>query len=120
MRPNLRAFGIIKDLPKNPVASTGFAILRAQKEIVLSDYLIYILRSDIAVDQMISMMGKGAYPSINQTDVKQIKIPLPPLEIQKEIVAEIEGYQNRISDLQAEIDTNEQKIKDKIASVWGE
>ncbi len=42
-------------------------------------------------------MGKGAYPSINVSDVGSIQIPLPPLEIQREIVSEIEGYQKIIN-----------------------
>lgn len=111
VRPNLRAFGIIKDLPKNSVASTGFAIVRAQMDRALSDYLINILRSDKAVDQMVSMMGRGAYPSINQTDVKQIKIPLPPLKIQKEIVAEIEGYQKIIDGVRSVVDNYKPHIQ---------
>jgi type I restriction enzyme M protein len=50
---------------------------------------------------MIGMAGKGAYPSINQSDVESIQIPLPPLEVQKEIVAEIDGYQKVINGARA-------------------
>lgn len=31
-------------------------------------------------------------PKLNQAKLKSIKIPLPPLEVQREIVAEIDGY----------------------------
>ena len=40
---------------------------------------------------MIGVAGKGAYPSINQKDVESLQIPLPPLDVQKGTVAEIEG-----------------------------
>jgi restriction endonuclease S subunit len=37
---------------------------------------------------------------ITKGDLEKIEIPLPPLEVQKEIVAEIEGYQNEIVNLE--------------------
>jgi hypothetical protein len=45
---------------------------------------------------------------------------LPPLDVQKEIVAEIEGYQNEIERLEAEIANQEENIQRSIARVWGE
>ena len=96
VRPNLRAFAILTEIPERAIASTGFAVLRSKKDRVISEFLIHMLRHDKSVDQMVRMMGKGSYPSINQTDVKSITIPLPPLEVQREIVSEIEGYQRVI------------------------
>jgi len=96
VRPNLRAFSLLRNPPSSAVASTGFAVLRAKSERVLSGYLIWLLRSEICVEQMVGMSGKGAYPSINSSDVETIQIPLPPLEVQHQIVAEIEGYQKII------------------------
>lgn len=52
-------------------------------------------------------------------ELKDLEIPLPPLEIQKEIVVEIEGYQNHIENLKKQIIVEEQKIKDRIDEVWG-
>ena len=96
VRPNLRAFALLRNPPPSAVASTGFAVLRAKADRVLPGYLIWLLRCDICVDQMVRMSGKGAYPSINSSDVETIQIPLPLLEIQHQIVAEIEGYQKII------------------------
>ncbi len=104
VRPNLKAFTILKDVPERAIASTGFAVLRAKTERMLPGFLISMLRHEKAVDQMIGMMGKGAYPSINQSDVESVQIPLPPLAVQKEIVAEIEGYQKVINGARAVLD----------------
>ncbi len=120
VRPNLKAFALLTEVPDRAVASTGFAVLRAKPDRLLPGFLINVLRDDKSVDQMIGMAGKGAYPSINQTDVESLKIPLPPLEVQKEIVAEIEGYQNEIKRLKAEIAAQEKNIQKAIAHVWGE
>ncbi|HUM99577.1 MAG TPA: N-6 DNA methylase [Halothiobacillus sp.] len=104
VRPNLKAFALLTEVPHRAVASTGFAVLRAKPDRLVPGFLINVLRDDRSVNQMIGMAGKGAYPSINQTDVESIKIPLPPLDMQKEIVAEIEGYQKVIDGARAVLD----------------
>ena len=104
VRPNLRAFTLLREIPERTIASTGFAVLRSKKERLLPQFLIYTLRHDNSVKQMVQMMGKGSYPSINQADVESLEIPLPPLEIQREIVAEIEGYQIVIDGARAVVD----------------
>ena len=104
VRPNLKAFALLTEIPERAIASTGFAVLRAKSERLLPGFLINVLRDDKSVDQMIGMAGKGAYPSINQSDVESVQIPLPPLEVQKEIVAEIEGYQKVINGARAVLD----------------
>jgi type I restriction enzyme M protein len=52
--------------------------------------------------------------------LKEYQIPLPPLEVQKEIVAEIEGYQREITLLKLAILEEEKKIQATLARVWGE
>ena len=104
VRPNLKAFALLAQVPDRAVASTGFAVLRAKPDRLLPGFLINILRDDRSVDQMIGVAGKGAYPSINQKDVESLQIPLPPLDVQKEIVAEIEGYQKVIDGARAVLD----------------
>ena len=42
---------------------------------------------------MIQLMGKGSYPSINQSDVESLKISLLPLDVQRQIVDEITACQ---------------------------
>jgi type I restriction enzyme M protein len=45
-----------------------------------------------------------AYPSLRLSEIGAIQIPLPPLEMQREIVAEIEGYQKVINGARAVLD----------------
>ena len=110
VRPNLRAFTILTELPERAIVSTGFAVLRAKSEQLLPRFLINMIRDNAAVEQMVNMMGRGSYPSINQTDVASIKIPLPPLEVQKEIVAEIVGYQKVIDGARAVVENYRPQI----------
>ena len=45
-----------------------------------------------------------AYPSLRLTEIGAIEIPLPPLEVQREIVSEIEGYQRVIDGARAVVE----------------
>ena len=110
VRPNLRAFTLLIEIPERTIASTGFAVLRSKKERLSPQFLVYMLRHDNSVKQMVQMMGKGSYPSINQADVESIEIPLPPLEVQQEIVARIEGYQNVIDGARAVVENYQPHI----------
>lgn len=50
--------------------------------------------------------------------LKDIRIPLPSIEIQAEIVNEIENFQYIINDANRVIEEYNKKIKDKILEVW--
>lgn len=110
VRPNLKAFALIKELPEKVIVSTGFAVLRA-KEMILPEYLYSIIFDDRIVDKMMQQMEKGAYPSINQSDIDALQIPLPPLEIQEQIVAELDGYQRIIDGARAVVENYKPTIK---------
>lgn len=112
VRPNLKAFAYLENLPKNCLASTGFAVI-SESDRILGKYLIQVLRQEIAVHQMVAMSGKGQYPSITANDLGEIEIPLPPLEIQEEIVKEIEGYQKIIDGAKMVVDNYKPTISIK-------
>ena len=58
-----------------------------------------------------SLRGGAGIPGLNRKDVyDKYKLPLPPLEVQREIVAEIEGYQRVIDGARAVIDNYRPQI----------
>lgn len=118
VRPNLKAFGYVSynDID-DCVASTGFAVISARS--IDSIYLHNALFQKIVLSQMLGAMGKGAYPSINQNDVKSLLIPIPTPEEQRKIAKQIKQEQVIINSNKELIIIFEQKIKDKIAEVWG-
>jgi len=119
VRPNLKAFGFVDREHERFIASTGFALLRTNQK-CLPKYLYYLVFQDFMLSQMVGSMEKGAYPSINQNDVNNLKVALAPLETQQQIVAQIEKEQELVNSNKELIEIFEKKIKDRIAKVWGE
>lgn len=76
---------------------------------VIPEYLYLILKS--LKGYMISLSGGGAQPNISQNIIRELQIPLPPLSIQEEIVAEIEGYQKIIDGAKAVVANYKPKIE---------
>lgn len=74
-----------------PIDTTYYAKL--QRSDYALKFLYYILRSL----NLPSLKGGAGIPGLNREDVyRKYKLPLPPLEVQKEIVAELDGYQRVI------------------------
>ena len=72
----------------------GLVINKKSKGLLLSEFLFLLSAS--FKSELLRMSGKTSFNFVPVRDVRKIKIPLPPLSIQKEIVAEIEGYQEII------------------------
>jgi type I restriction enzyme M protein len=71
------------------------------------------------VEEMNQIATGGTFKEISKSAFAELEIPLPPIEIQEQIVNEIEGYQNEINSLEHQINNKKQEIKDKINKVWG-
>jgi len=65
-------------------------------------------------------LGEGKFRMATLRFVREQKIPLPEIEIQRQIVAQIEKEQELVNASKQLIEIFEQKIKDRIARVWGE
>ncbi len=89
------------------------------KEDVESIYLKLVL--DIFIPNQIHILSAGAaYQALTIVKLKQLEIPIPDIETQRQIVAQIEKEQELVNANKQLIEIFEQKIKDRIAKVWGE
>ncbi len=79
----------------------GLAAIKSIKNKLMPLYAFYFLRNQ---EENIKGDAGSTFSSINRSDIEALKIPLPPIEIQKEIVAEIEGYQKVINGARAVLD----------------
>jgi len=98
VRPYLKAFAVIPPEYDNQICSTGFAVLSCNSEI-LPKFLLYALFSEVVIEQCNKMMIGAHYPALNNEQVSEIKIPLPPLPEQKRIVARIEALFSKIDEI---------------------
>ena len=68
----------------------------------------------ICLTQLVPIMKKwasgGTFVELSKSRFCELEIPLPPLEVQQEIVAEIEGYQKVIDGARAVIDNYKPQI----------
>ena len=101
-----------------PIFASDCSTIQPRDHRILSRFLFRLLKSKQA-DIYAMQVGMGQ-PHVYSKDLVKLQIPLPPLEVQKEIVAEIEGYQNEIERLKTEIANQEKNIQRSIARVWGE
>lgn len=99
VRTYLRAIDIINSEEKEKyIYSTGFAVLSPLKNI-LSEFMIYICRSEYFTNQ-VSIYSTGInYPSINDTALKMINIVMPHLSEQQSIAYYLDQKCGEIDEL---------------------
>ena len=73
----------------NHIFSTGFVVLRVHKDVDPS-YLFYFLTSKDFNLQKDRLATGATQKAINNGELRKIQIPLPPLEIQKQIVERLD------------------------------
>jgi type I restriction enzyme M protein len=72
-------------------------IIRTRNKFMLADYLALLI-SNPPLKIELSRSAKGAnILHLSNSDLKRLLIPLPPLEIQEQIVSELDGYSSIIS-----------------------
>jgi restriction endonuclease S subunit/type I restriction-modification system DNA methylase subunit len=105
VRPNLKGFAYIDKDISDCIFSTGFFVLKSNDEKIIMNKMAFytFMYSDSFLNQIEEKSGKGQYPSINQADLKNIQIPIPPLSEQKTLVGKIEKLENKINQAQEKI-----------------
>ena len=102
-RPMLKRYCMIPETYDNEICSTGFCVLRANTEIVLPKWIYHnIATTDFFA--YVEQNQKGAsYPAISDTRVKAFSLPVPPLEVQREIVHILDSFTLLTAELTAEL-----------------
>jgi type I restriction enzyme M protein len=101
LRPNLNKVWLAD---RKGICSTDIFVIEAIGGITEPALYAYLFRSARFNDAVMSQLKGAQLPRIGWSSFAEIKIPLPPLEVQKEIVAEIEGYQKVIDGARAVLD----------------
>ena len=102
LRPNLNKVWLSD---RSGICSTDIFVLRPIDKVgVLPALYARVFRSSLFNRIVMSQIKGAQLPRIGWQSFANIEVPLPPLDVQREIVEEIEGYQRVIDGARAVID----------------
>lgn len=100
--------------------SSEYYVLRPSERLLPELLYHFITSSNFRAIATPAMTGTGGLQRVPKAIVEEFQIPLPPLEVQHQIVAEIEGYQQKMYEHRKAIEKLEQQVKITVNKVWGE
>ena len=99
----------------------GYLIrFRINPEKALPKYVFHITQSSPWNEWILSNSKTGTLTNINAKQYSSFRLPLPPLEAQRELVAEVEKRQKAIDGHHQEIRKLEKAIQSAVGRAWGD
>jgi type I restriction enzyme S subunit len=117
LRPNLNKVIIPNEFA---IATTELVPLHPDKTRLISKYLLYLLRSDRFVEWASMTVAGAKMPRLNMKEFWKYKIPLPPLETQKQIVELLDRAQALIDKRKEQIGLMDQLIQSLFYDMFGD
>jgi type I restriction enzyme S subunit len=79
VRPALKHYGIIKNLPDNLIVSTGFAVFRVKEAVIFPELVYSFLTDEKTVEylQAKAEMSVSTYPSVTSEDITNLDFTIP-------------------------------------------
>ena len=90
---------VITETPTNWNIKEGVYSIKPNQELVSSFFLRYILESRDIKDAIMKKVAGGTVKSIPMAELKNILIPIPPLELQEKIVSVLDRFETLVNDL---------------------
>jgi type I restriction enzyme M protein len=113
--------GIAKNLVNGiGFGSTEFFVLRSNKKILPELLYHFISDEKFIMEGKGNMSGSAGQQRLRADFVENHKVSLPPIKEQQEIVSKMQAEMGHIESAKRIIELYEEKIKSKIAEVWGE
>ncbi|GAA8983805.1 restriction endonuclease subunit S [Helicobacter pylori] len=94
---------IIKENPNNWAIKEGIYSIKPNKKIVFPRFLMFCFENLNIQNDIKSKSFGGIVKSISMNDLQQITIPIPPLEIQQEIVKILDAFTELNTELNTEL-----------------
>jgi type I restriction enzyme M protein len=113
--------GIASNL-KNSIGfgSSEYTVLRCKERVLPTWIYIWITTDSFRGSGKLRMTGTGGLQRVPNDFISTYKIPVPDLKTQENFIAQIHIEQGFIESNKKLIEIYEQRIKDRIAKVWGE
>jgi len=120
VRPNLNAVALVSTETSNRmVASTGFCILRSN-DLLDCNYLFHYTKSNTFIRKLMSVAKGASYPAVSNSDVYGTLIPLPPLDIQKQIARELDTVSELLKLRKQQLEELDQLTKSVFYEMFGD
>ncbi|RYD85653.1 MAG: hypothetical protein EOP84_01815 [Verrucomicrobiaceae bacterium] len=110
VRTYLKKIARIESDYPNPVASTGFSVIRAA-EGVSSQFLFFRVLSEDFLQPLHALQTGSTYPAVRDKDVFTQPIPLPPSREQERIVVKLDALLSRITAGEAALRRAQERLK---------
>ena len=81
---------VISEKPYNWNIKEGVYSIKPKQDVIIPKFLRYLLTSDFIKKEYMKKAAGGTVKSVSMGEMRKLIIPVPPLEIQKEIVGIIE------------------------------
>ena len=79
------------------------AAMRPDKDIIVPKFLFYVLQTDRIQKEVIKKSSKSSQPNLSMRVLERFRIPVPPLEVQREIVRILDSFTFLSAELSAEL-----------------
>ena len=99
VRTYLEAIAPITAPPENLVVSTGFAVVRPKTDKLDPGFCKYALRERRFMYEVVARSTGISYPAINASDLADIELPVPPINVQRRIAAFLDAETQRLDAL---------------------
>jgi type I restriction enzyme M protein len=96
-------------LPAN--TNQALSIIRPIRDKLSSKFLFWMLKSDHTINEIVALKVGVAQFNLSLKQIGELQIPLPPLEVQQKIVAELDGYQKIIDGAKQVVENYKPTIK---------
>jgi len=107
VRTYLKSIGFIKNEVRDLICSTGFCVITPNKTRIIPSILFYMVRMNSFISTVISLSEGVSYPSINSDKLVGVKILIPPIKEQQQIVDYLDREISKIDKL---IDNESRRI----------
>jgi hypothetical protein len=107
--------GFISKYDKKVWASDCFSI-KPSKNIIDNNYLYYLLKLSLQ-DTIYKLQTGTAQPHVYSKNLEKIKIPIPSLETQKEVIKKIEKLNEKNKELEKEIEINKNEVTQLMCNI---
>ena len=118
---------VIEETPSNWNIKEGVYSIKPDRTLLLSKYLRYLLMTDSIKQAYLKKAAGGTVQSVPMKEMRQLRIPLPPIEEQRFIVDLIDRFDSLCNDitagLPAEIEARQKQYeyyRDKLLSFKAE